>query len=709
MAADFQTESEFEIAHVLCTDIVGYSKLAIDQQSDYLRKLNEVVRTTEQFQRADGAGKLLRIPTGDGMVLVFFTHPQDPADCAVQIAKALKAFPEIQLRMGVHSGPVNRVSDVNERSNVAGAGINIGQRVMDCGDAGHILVSKRVAEDLGHYSRWRPHLRELGEFEVKHGVKVDIANLYGPEFGNPAIPQKLKDKAVKISPWRDKVGRFVGAAVVIIAVALVGFILYRNRDQVSAPPTASTFPGKSVAIAPFKPLVASAGDEVLEAGMADTLINKLSTSREIVIPSLSVVRKYEAQDPVTMGRELHVNTVLEGNVQKAGDRIRVTARLIKVTDGSSLWAETFDEKFTNVFDVQDTIAQKVASALALRLSGEEQQRLTKHYTDNTDAYQLYLKGRFYWNKYTEESFRKSIGYFEQALAKDPNYALAYSGLADSYSLLGEMAYAPAHDSFPRGRSYAEQALRIDDTVASAHLSLAIVKLFYDWDLPGAGRQLRRAKELDPHNPQIYHFNGHYFELVGQLKDGIEETARGLALEPTNMILNSELAFAYYLARQPDAAIAQARRTLELDPTYSYAACILAWALEFKGRHQEALAELNKARVVSDPPDWYWIIAEIAYANARLGNRDVAKRMAEELQNRTTREYMDPAILSYVHIGLGEADEAFAWMEKAYKDRSGAIGWLQVEPHFDPVRSDPRFAALVQRMGLKDPPTANAAP
>src|SRR3954470_13008790 len=195
MATDFQSESEFEIAHVLCTDIVGYSKLTIDQQSDCLRKLNEVVRATEQFRQANANGKLLRISTGDGVVLVFFTHPQDPADCAVQIAEALKAHPEIGLRMGVHSGPVKRVSDVNERANVAGAGINFAQRVMDCGDAGHILLSKRVAEDLAHYSRWRPHLHELGEVEVKHGVKVGLVNLYTGDFGNPATPQKLKPQS----------------------------------------------------------------------------------------------------------------------------------------------------------------------------------------------------------------------------------------------------------------------------------------------------------------------------------------------------------------------------------------------------------------------------------------------------------------------------------------------------------------------------------
>ncbi len=289
MTAPVEPESEFEIAHVLCTDIVGYSKLMIDQQSEYLRKLNDVVRSTEQFQRADGSGKLLRIPTGDGMVLVFFTHPQDPAECAVQIAQRLKVHPEIQLRMGVHSGPVNRVSDVNERSNVAGAGINIGQRVMDCGDAGHILLSKRVAEDLAHYSKWRPHLHNLGECEVKHGVTIDIVNLYSDEVGNPALPQKLKDKKVTPATSLARFAKPLIAAALLVAIALVSvwFFVHRGAERSTGLPLATIFPGKSIAVLPFKPLVASNRDEVLEAGMADSLITKLSTTREIIVPSLS--------------------------------------------------------------------------------------------------------------------------------------------------------------------------------------------------------------------------------------------------------------------------------------------------------------------------------------------------------------------------------------------------------------------------------------
>jgi tetratricopeptide (TPR) repeat protein len=430
------------------------------------------------------------------------------------------------------------------------------------------------------------------------------------------------------------------------------------------------------------------------------LIAKLSSSREIMIPSLSAARKCDddKKDSIGVGRALHVNSVLEGNVQKAGDRIRVTARLIKVADGASMWAGTFDEKFTDVFQVQDAIAQKVAAALELRLSEDEQHRLAKRYTENTEAYQLYLKGRFQWNKYTEEGWRKSIEFFKQATDKDPNYALAYSGLADSYSLLGEMAYTRSNETMPQARIYAEKALALDNSLASAHLSLGIVKLFYDWDLAGAEKELRRAKELDPNNAQVYHFYGHYLELAGRADEGVEETKRGLALDPTNLIISSEVGYGFYVAHRPDPAIEQLRKTLELDRNFSYASYQLAQAYEQKGAYQEAIAELNRARPISG--NWSWIVGDLGYVDALLNKRTEAQKVIEELNQRSAREYLDPSIIAYIYIALGDKDQAFACMDKAFQERSGLIGWLEVEPKFDPLRSDPRFAALVHRMGLK---------
>ncbi len=408
------TESELEIGHVLFMDIVGYSKLMVDEQEQASARLNQVVRGAEQFRSADAGGKLLRFPTGDGIVLVFFGSPEAPVRCAVEIAQALKKGDGIPLRMGIHSGPVKQLTDVDGRTNLAGGGINMAQRVMDCGDAGHILLSRRAAEDIAQHSKWRSQLHDLGECEVKHGVKLGVVNLCSDEVGNRARPARLIKSRAGPTRWA---GPFLGIAAAAAVIAAIVFWNLRSKTPSEAMPSGG-FPGKSVAIFPFKPLEASSRDEALESGMAETLITKLSSTREIRVPSLSAVRKYAdgKSDYATVARELRVNCILEGSLQKVGDNVRVTARLLKAVDGASLWAKQFDKKLTALFDVQDAIAQEVASALAVTLSEEERERLTKRYTENTEAYQLYVKGRFHWNKYTEPDWRKSIDYFNRRSA-----------------------------------------------------------------------------------------------------------------------------------------------------------------------------------------------------------------------------------------------------------------------------------------------------
>ena len=691
MTAELESDAQLEIGHVLFMDIVGFSKLLVDEQSDCSHRLNQLVRDTEQFRIAEAADKLIRLPTGDGMVLVFYTSPEAPVRCAMEIARALKGS-SFGLRMGIHSGPVNKVSDVNDRSNLAGTGINMAQRVMDCGDAGHILLSKRVTEDLEQHSKWRPRLHYLGAFEVKHGVKIDIVNLYTDDVGNPALPQKLKSTTTA----RPRFQKPMIAAAAIMAIGLAGWWLFAHRA--SRDSTAVAASEKSVAIFPFKPVSSQNRDEVLENGMADTLIAKLSTIAEIIIPSLSSAQKYNEQehDVVAAGRLLRVRSVLEGTLQRVADRIRVTARLIDVRDGHSLWSDTFDEKFTDVFAVEDAIAQKVASALALRLNAEDRQRLTKRYTDNTDAYRLYLKGRFYWNKYTEEGWRKSIEFFKQATEKDPNYALAYAGIADSYSLLGEVGIVSPKEIFPQARLYAEKALKLDDKLAEAHLSLGIVKLFYDWDPPAAEPELARARELNPSDPQVHHFYGHYLEFVGQLPEATAELKRGVDLDPTNLIVNAEYGWTFYIRRQTDEAIAQYRKTLELDPSFVLGSVWIAQALEQKQMYAEALAELDRARKIDN---WSWIVAEIGCVNAFLGKRDEARKIIAELTERATHEYIDETLIVYIFTALGDKDQAFAWMEKGFQSRAGNLPWMIMEPKFDPLRSDPRFGQFVRQIGL----------
>jgi eukaryotic-like serine/threonine-protein kinase len=498
-------------------------------------------------------------------------------------------------------------------------------------------------------------------------------------------------------------------AVVLAALALlVGVVralcfgLANRRPEpqpVATAPADTTVPQKSVAILPFKPLSSQNRDEILEAGMADTLIAKLSTSREIIIPSLTSARKYAEQenDPLAAGRLLRVRAVLEGSLhQTMGDRIRVTARLINVADGASLWSGTFDEKFTDVFAVQDAIAQKVATALAPQLGADEQARLMKRYTDNTEAYKLYLSGRFHWNKFTEDGFRKALDFFKQALEKDPGYALAYAGLADAYSISADLGFAVAGEAFPKARVYAENALKLDDTLSDAHLSLGIVKLLYEADFTGAEMELRRAKELNPNNAQAYHFYAHYLQVTGRVDEGVVELKRGAELDPTSPSIISEFATAYLFARKYEAAIAQYRKALELNPADTSHSAAIALVYGYLGKYQEAFAEFEKVR--ADAAAHPWTIAIRATLCARAGRRAEAQELLEKVNSQPG----DPRWAAWIYTALGDKDQAFAELNKLPEASREDIPWVHLDPAFDPLRSDPRYPELFRRAGFEIP-------
>jgi len=668
MSAEFKPDPQLEIAHVLFIDIVGSGKLLTNEQSEVLRDLNQIVRNTEQFRAAEAAGKLIRLPTGDGMALAFFTSPEAPVRCAMEISKALRSNPKLALRMGAHSGPVDPVLDVNERSNIAGAGITMAQRVMDCGDAGHILLSKRIAEDLAQYSKWQPHLHELGECEVKHGAKIDIVNLYTDELGNPATPEKLKQQ-------REKAG----------GVRTIGSKPQRK---------------KRIAVLPFKPLSSENRDQALELGMADALITKLSNSRQIIVSSLNSVRKYGdlEQDPVAAGRELWVNSILEGNVQKSGDRVRVTARLINVANGSSLWAGTFDEKFTDVFGVQDAISQKVADALALRLSGEEKKRLTKRYTENVDAYQLYLIGRYHWDKFTPPDIRKAIGFFQQAIDLDPNYALAYFGLAQANLSLAFSADVPSKDCLPQAKAAAMKALEIDESLAEAHASLAFSIAFFDWDWTGAEREAKRAVALNPDSGMAHFAYAHVLSNLGRHDEAASEGGQAIALEPVFPLFRAIGAMFLHHAGHNDEAYAGLQKALELEPNFWIAHITLGKVLIQQGKYAEAIAEFEKAKELSHGNSE--AIASIGYVAALAGDASKARAVLGELKTLSRQHYIPLHNIALVYNGLGEQSEALFWLEKACDERDVLVALLQVDPKWDSLRSNPHFVAILKRIGLQ---------
>src|SRR5213594_531736 len=388
------SDVKLQIGHVLFIDIVGYSKLLITDQSQQLQKLKEIVRGTEQFRLAETEGKLLRLPTGDGGALVFRNSLEAPVLCALEIDKALKSHPKLRVRMGIHSGPVNEVTDLNEQANIAGAGINIAQRVMDCGDAGHILVSKRVADDLEQYLQWRPLLHELGECEVKHGLRISLLNLYGDEAGNPELPEKFRQVKAK--------GQTPGAA-----------------------------PAKSVAVLPFVNMSADKHDEYLSDGMTEELINVLSKMPGLRVPGRTSCFAFKGKNEEDIfrkvGDQLHVGTVLEGSVRKAGEKLRVTAQLINVSDGYHLWSKDYDGDVKDILNFQSNVAEQVVQALQVQLGTEATRALSKKPTENPEAHRLYLLGRYEFGKYSQAGWTSSIRYYEQALKLDPNYALAYCG------------------------------------------------------------------------------------------------------------------------------------------------------------------------------------------------------------------------------------------------------------------------------------------
>ncbi|MBA3357328.1 MAG: winged helix-turn-helix domain-containing protein [Pyrinomonadaceae bacterium] len=520
-----------------------------------------------------------------------------------------------------------------------------------------------------------------------------------PALGQKQATESNTDAASQLAKRAGEQNRYVWigllAALVMIGLIVAAFYFWRARTKTSSVPSIRT-----IAVLPFKPLVAENRDEALEMGMADTLIARLSNSREIIVRPLSSVRRYRGleQDPQAAGRALGVESVLDGSIQRWGDRIRVNARLVSVSDGASLWSETFDEKFTDVFAVQDTISERVTGALALRLSSEEKRRLTKRYTENTEAYQLYLIGRFHWGRLTPPEIGKSIEYFQQAIEIDPAYALAYGGLAKAYTSLPITSDVPPTDAFPKAKAAALKALEIDESLDDVHATLGIVKCWFDWDWSGAQRECERAVDLNPNSGEAHRACALLLFYLGRHDEAITEGKRARELDPLSLITNlNEGMFLHYAGRD-DEAVARLRKTLELDPNFWIARLTLAKVYTRRRMYPEAIAELSKARELSGGNTE--TISLIGYAWALSGNRAQAQTTLDELISLSTRRYVPPYNIAMVYNGLDEKDEALAWLEKAYEERDVRLTFIKIDPKWDSFRSDSRFAAIIKRIGLE---------
>jgi len=579
--------------------VVGYSKLLVNEQIELLQDLNQIVRNTECFRAAETKGKLIRVPSGDGMALLFFHSPEEPVRCALEISRTLQEHPHIQLRMGVHSGPVNQVTDVNEKTNIAGPGINVAQRVMDCGDAGHILLSGHIAEDLTQYRDWQPYLHDLGECEVKHGLRLHLVNLYKDNLGNPHVPDKLKRRrwkqasGVSVRPViTPRWSKYVLTAVLLLsAVALtISFSVFYRRGSPAVARSSSgkvadgglPIPEKSIAVLPFESRSEDKANAYFADGIQDEILTRLSKIADLKVISRTSTQHYKSapENLPKIARQLGVAHILEGSVQKSGDAVRVNVQLIKTANDSHLWADTFDRKLTDIFSVESEVAKAIADQLRAKLTGQEEQVIAAKPTENPEAYDAYLRGLAYTLK-TANTTANSLGaqkYLREAVRLDPKFALSWALLSyvDASGYLTTVLQ-PTVALREEARQAAETALTLQPNLGEAVLAKGYYHYACLKDYDTAVRYFEQARQFLPNSSRIPESLAYVARRRGQWDRSESYFNEAERLDPRDVSLLSQHAISYIDLRRFPEALRKLDQVLDITPddldTLAYKAAI----------------------------------------------------------------------------------------------------------------------------------------
>jgi TolB-like protein/class 3 adenylate cyclase len=693
MAAEVKKEIQLEIAHVLFTDIVGYSKLPINQQRALVQRLNEIVRGTDAYQAAETAGRLMTISTGDGITLVFYHSPEAPVECALEISRALKKHPELQLRMGVHSGPVSGIIDATGKANVAGPGINIAQRVMDCGDAGHILLSKRVAGDLQEYPHWQLHLHELGECEVKHGARVSVVNLYTGELGNAAVPEKLKAAYVAEAAARRKRTAYRWLPVgMLVLFAVIGFVLFRYRRL---PATGeSSVPEKSIAVLPFENLSPDPNNAYFADGIQDEILTRLSKIADLKVISRTSTQHYKSA-PINLAgiaKQLGVAHILEGSVQKSGDAVRVNVQLIKAASDSHLWADTFDRKLTDIFSVESDIAKAIADQLRAHLTGQEKQEIAAKPTENPEAYDAYLRGLAYTLKTfpTRANALAAQKYFKEAVQLDPKFALSWAllSIVDSRNYVTQ-SLQPTVSLCEEARQAAETALTLQPNLGEALLATGNYYYACLKDYDTAVRYFEEAGQLLPNSSRIPESLAYVARKQGQWDRSEAYLKEAERIDPRNVFLLTQHATNFICLRRFPEALRKFDEVLDIMPDDLNTLVSQAAIAQAQGDLPRASAPLARLRPAADDIEGL----EIQVYQAILERRpaQIIPRLTEILAKP------DPAS-GYFN---GELRFWLGWAQEVAGDNAAAReSWRQARSEMEPfLKEQPDNYSLIGDLAL----------
>src|SRR5881396_3622681 len=587
-SAQTKPDLPLEIAHVLLIDVVGYSKLLVNEQIELLQDLNQIVRNTECFRAAETKGKLVRVSTGDGMALLFFHSPEEPVRCALEISRALQEHQHIQLRMGVHSGPVNQVTDVNDKTNIAGPGLNVAQRVMDCGDAGHILLSGHIAEDLTQYRHWQPYLHDLGECEVKHGLRLHLVNLYKDNLGNLHLPDKLKRRR----RWKQTSGvsvrsvitprwpKYVLTAVLLVsavALAISLSVFYRRglpavARSSSGKAVAGGLPiaEKSIAVLPFENRSEDKANAYFADGVQEEILMRLSKIADLRVISRTSMQHYQSK-PKNLGeiaRQLGVAHILEGSVQKSGDAVRVNVQLIKAANESHLWADTFDRKLTDIFSVESEVATAIADQLRAKLTGQEEQVIAAKPTNIPEAYDAYLRGLAYTLK-AGTTAANSLGaqkYLREAVRLDTKFALSWALLSytDAVGYITR-TLQPTAALREEARQAAETALTLQPNLGEAVLAKGYYYYFCLKDFDTAEHYFEQARQFLPNSSRIPESLAYVARRRGQWDRSESYFIEAEQLDPRNAYLLTQHAYSYICLRRFPEALRKLDQVLDIIP------------------------------------------------------------------------------------------------------------------------------------------------